>query len=362
MSNDPIHLTKWWRFDRCEIQEGAVRGAPGTQRITYNPWERFESLKGKYRTVNTLWGEFVELSRQVREASVAPHQKGFYWPSATGQALILKWCNTYGLLGILPGTVQSIALPPTWEAAETVINPSRLLPNTAEVTVQRTHARVGGVWNTLFNTSTKFVDGKEWKPSNPAPGTALLQSESVSMPARTIYWDWEQRESKVSEGNLVLRPFFWREPHEGQYPVPLSPEFWEIYHEPLDEWTRIADVFREAVELVSRHAADLMEGRGRPENELSYVHGALALLNVLASSEAYYHEFYRSRLQRELSCASFLSALAGMFLRDLMAGRRALRCGRCEKIFVSNDRRAVYCSVKCRNTAQMGRYRRALKG
>jgi len=182
------------------------------------------------------------------------------------------------------------------------------------------------------------------------------------MPARTIYWDWEQRESKVSEGNLVLRPFFWREPHEGQYPVPLSPEFWEIYHEPLDEWTRIADVFREAVELVSRHAADLMEGRGRPENELSYVHGALALLNVLASSEAYYHEFYRSRLQRELSCASFLSALAGMFLRDLMAGRRALRCGRCEKIFVSNDRRAVYCSVKCRNTAQMGRYRRALKG
>jgi hypothetical protein len=52
-----------------------------------------------------------------------------------------------------------------------------------------------------------------------------------------------------------------------------------------------------------------------------------------------------------------LSSYALMFLLDQVENRRALRCEVCVRYFVSDERRALYCSPRCRHTAQSRRYR-----
>jgi hypothetical protein len=73
--------------------------------------------------------------------------------------------------------------------------------------------------------------------------------------------------------------------------------------------------------------------------------------------QTYSYEFGPSTMQRNLTYPSLLSAMAEMFFLDIMARRRALRCGACGKIFVSNDARSAYCSTTCRHTAHTRRFR-----
>jgi len=170
---------------------------------------------------------------------------------------------------------------------------------------------------------------------------------------------WADHEWRVDEDNALLRQFFWHQPRNGQFPMPMSREFWDTYREPLHMWARAADVFLRSVEIVCQHVANALTAA----NSFGQVEVNMALwrLNALASSGAYRYEFGPRSIKRDLSCASLLSAMAGMFLADLQAGRRALRCGTCNKVFVSKERRAAYCSKTCLNTARTRRYRQKKK-
>src|SRR5262249_25891042 len=125
----------WRKFDRYEISGGAVRPAPRARLQRYQPWQKFEEAKGKYRKVTTLWGEFLEISRRIKAESGATLR-----PSRAGEALILEWCNRYGLLGILPGQAQFISLPPTSENLDRY--PDMAVMGSQRFLVQRRFARV----------------------------------------------------------------------------------------------------------------------------------------------------------------------------------------------------------------------------
>src|SRR5258707_976640 len=97
MAYDPVHSC-WWKSERLTISGTTIRPAERTICEQYDPWDVYESVKGKYRTVTTLWGEFAEIVRQIRQGAVDR-----YTPSPKGRLLILNWSRKYGLLGLLPG-------------------------------------------------------------------------------------------------------------------------------------------------------------------------------------------------------------------------------------------------------------------
>jgi len=176
MAYDPIQSTKWCRFDRYRIEKGAIRPAKGALVTIYDPWEIFESVKGERRTVNSLWGEFVELARRVKEASVEPSHFGSYLPSRDGAVLIRDWSNKYGLLGLLPSTAVEIVLPATWELSGKGGHPTP----TAICMQQQTHSRVAAYWDTMCRSIGKHGRGLVWPPPNSELGTLVPKSEWTS--------------------------------------------------------------------------------------------------------------------------------------------------------------------------------------
>ncbi len=337
--------SEWWRFEACTIENNALRPAPGALRHAYNPWECFNDVKGKYRTVPTLWGEFAELVSHVRADAI-----GRYQPSPKGASRILDWSNKYGFLGVLPSSVQMIVLPPTSEADEQDLA-AGLTPGCL---IQRRHVRIAGMWITHNDVEELWDNGF----SSEAPYAVRKPARSSRFPpSQSLIWDWESLMVTIDENNARLRTFFSTPPSDGQYPLPLSKEFWAIYQEPLWAWMRAALMFADSVELVSQFAVNHFVGTTWPEERLGTVNMALWVLNSLAASESNFYKFGGSALRPQLACGSLLSAMARMFFEDVLDGRRARRCATCKKIFVSNERRSTYCSVKCRNTASMRRYR-----
>jgi hypothetical protein len=347
---DPVHTTEWWRSDTYVISENAIRPKPGASLRAYNPWETFGGSKGKPRTVSTLWGEFAETVRQIRADAVRP-----YTPSKRGEALMLEWSARYGLLGILPGRAQIIVLPPTYERAEGYM-PKTYVPS-GRCMVQRKYAKVAGSWLSHMRVSGEMVDVAEvpdWSPGDVIPFAARWPDCETP---QTLCWEWEELEWKTSKANEVLWSFFSDRPIHGQYPQPLSPEFWATYQEPIWEWMRAAGVFCESMRLVSEYASARYEGKDCDDRQMQRVNNALWILNSLATSESYLYEFGPISLKRRSGTASLLSVMAEIFFLDVGALRRLLGCTVCARVFVSKDRKARYCSVRCRNTAQARRTR-----
>jgi hypothetical protein len=74
-----------WKYDRPGMfANKAIRPPRGAALIRYDPWEAFHALQGKYRTAETLWGQFIELVRRCRQDALDR-----YTPSARGGRLRL---------------------------------------------------------------------------------------------------------------------------------------------------------------------------------------------------------------------------------------------------------------------------------
>ena len=352
MADDSIHFASWWKYERYEISHSSplsvIRPATQAKGVAYDPWSFFEANRGKYRKVNTLWGELAEI---VRRLDLNPHDLSVLSPE--GESLVLDWCNKYGLLGLLPASAYSITLPPVWERSET---------SHPVTVIQRRYYRTAGTWTTSTDykgLTASEAPGSQWSPGEPLPANAI--GKFRLKPPQTLYWDWEEYSWRTDEGNVRLSWFFSANPPSGQFPQPLSDDFWTVYQEPIATWVRVAAMFSEAIELVSRYAIDRYVGKEWFDDELDRVNTSLWRLNSLAAAESHQYEFGRTALKREWASASLLSAMAEMFLQDILARRRAFRCKMCQRIFVSNDPRSCYCSVRCRNTAQTNRYRQNIR-
>jgi hypothetical protein len=66
-------------------------------------------------------------------------------------------------------------------------------------------------------------------------------------------------------------------------------------------------------------------------------------------------------LHEIIPASSLLSHFALMFLCDLNAGRRFLKCDTCSRWLVAEDPRAKYCSPRCRGTMMMRNHRSKLR-
>jgi hypothetical protein len=276
-------------------------------------------------------------------------------PSPAGQEEILAWCNRYGLLGILPGQALKIHLPPTYERGQDYLpKMGGISESSYRARVYRSYERIAGHWLDYQLAHHDFdLYGSGWTPGQLAP---LKDGEKFD----TTWWDWIEFEWKTEETVPALQRYFPEPCRNAQYPRLLSEEFWPVYQEPVSEWMRSAITFTHAVELTSNYATQRFSASPGTPNQATQDIG-LWRLNALAGSEASYFEFGTYVLQEERSSASLLGAMAKMFLLDVIAGRRLLRCSHCGRFFVTNVQRAKYCSIRCRNTSQSRRYRAGRK-
>jgi hypothetical protein len=136
-------------------------------------------------------------------------------------------------------------------------------------------------------------------------------------------------------------------------PCPNSRTFWDVYGEPVWEFTRWCERFTEAVVLISEWAG---EGGSFAFRAVCDAHSVLFEL-ARSAAPNFHFNVKKNTVDEDRVCAGLLASYALMFLWDRMEGRRALSCRNCSRYFVSDERQARYCSPRCRNTAQKRRSR-----
>lgn len=345
---DRIQAAYWWRFSKYEIRNEAICPAEGATLEPYDPWEAFEDARagnqpsgqGK-RIIEPPYRQLFSVVRENKKKKQVTYD----------DALIIDWCSRFGLLGILPHRVHSITLPARWGTTEDSrdrrmwrkfhgIEGERLLP------VVTQHVRTPTGWSSSRHPFPP-MRGTEGRLGAAVDESGLLPD----WPQPGIIWAGLTEMTPSADSLGKLGPFFRVvSSREAEYPMPLSPSFWEVYAEPLYE-------FQNAVDLLSYSVKTIALLKKKPGGELRGADGvrllnAVQKLNALAapvcvslspSSDG-------SKLVQKWAGPSLLSSLALMALLDLAEG--LLRsCGNCSGAFVTSAYQGTYCSKKCRETA-----------
>jgi hypothetical protein len=250
-------------------------------------------------------------------------------PQNDADKLVLDWCNTHGLLGLVP-----------------------VLSTSIRVNDNVRHYRDGGRWfSDILEEEIRGSRTMTWRTKDSG------DQDSVTTPVRgdgnsNITWlSWLTREYESTP--LVKKRAFFGALSPGETFTPWRPwsqAFWKMYGEPVQE---IADW-----SITFTHCADALSRSREVEDHL--LHASHGVLSRLADSAAPRFRLYPTRsivLDEERTPAGLLASYAQMLLWDFVEGRRALRCKNCKRYFVSDEYRAAYCSPRCRNTAQSRRYR-----
>jgi hypothetical protein len=347
----------WFRWSRYDLFNGVVVPAEGAKLIEYDPWHAFRVNEGKYRTVEQPYTTLLELNRnliRLESTNVRPsrlHARYFFGDAVRGpqnaaDRLILDWCNLHGLLGLVPVLSNSIRLRA--EAEVGTHEQSRVMRH-------RHHFRIGGIWHSHLVTV------------NPAAATSEATEEADrgladQVPGAALTWfNWpthiyEEKPLEHIRDFFLPTPFGMYFPEEDHFapPCPNSGEFWARYGEPVEGFTRWCRLFATSVDCLSQ-----AEGGHKSDEDVRAIEQSFWALSGLAHSVAPAFRLIQGggRVDEARVSAGLLASYALMFLWDRMEGRRAIRCQNCDSRFISNDSRALYCSRRCRNTAQSKRSR-----
>jgi len=342
--------SKWWRFSRYEIHDGAIRPAGNGSLEQYDPWDLYRisgldaetpspyiSLVQLLLSLGALVEDTVldfgvtvsawKLAKRLEDGSLTP----------SDQDEILRWCSRFGLLGILPHAALSIEMPLThavrdenWHKCETGFR-----------TVPMKHARTNGEWvvglqeltesklrervPSVFLRSSLFDPGEDFAGRMPAmriPDFIALSKIQIgpfeAFPVATLL--------------PMFFPEFIAEGNDFVCPLPLSPEFWRIYSERVDDFLNCAVTFLNAVEPISSR---------RAWADLAKLQDLLEPTGTALSFDSEQH------IQEQWVCPSLLSAFARMALQDMSSGMRILRCDCCGGPFATSAYQARFCTTKC---------------
>lgn len=299
---------RWWRASKYEVRQGEHQGlliAPAAVASIdcYDPWERYRVLEHRSR------------SRKVMDPPYLQLMELGGLPLTSEPEPVLDFASQFGLLGSISVTTLSIRFP-----------------HTDSDGTYKTYLRQGGEWSeqvqhiTTLDSRDKFLSAGITRF-----GLGTLTYHDAPLDTVQDYFPG------VDLSHL---------------PLPNTPEFFAKYAEPLWDILYVAKEFRSSVGAMS-----VLEGWDDPVRRGE----ALQRLGTLSQSAAQSFEFTPERryVIEERKSAGLLASYALMFLWDLIAGRRVLQCQLCGRLFVSDDRRAKYCSRSHRLTASSRRYRNA---
>jgi len=316
----------WWRFSLYEIRGGCICPVSGAKLEWYDPWPEFHSTHSQ--TVGQLPAGsqpvYQSLMKLVHQLEYLPgqtrHPDHLSQPS---QALILERCQQYGLLGVLLSR---------WEAISVARQQKR-----AHHWIQRTYSRGFGQVIQFREVIGDVSD---------RPATALVHDlNDLTLVEETPGKTWSRFFPSVKQSKDTF-----------PYPQPYSPEFFELYGEPLLDFCDAAQLL---VGAISRLGGKAPNVKGEPKPAEAQ---ALNTINLLRRSVTSVLDFEKDGSVRSRPEApSLLASFAEMFAQDLMYGRPTLQCICCGTPFVSGAYQALYCSVPCRLREQKRRLRAQMK-
>jgi hypothetical protein len=261
------------------------------------------------------------------------------------QAHVLEWCGEHGLLGSLLYDVHMVTVAPRWTNLPSAPNKDELVP------VQESFVQVGSGWITgARETGSPSIDRSHQEGDLVLPTHGPRPVLPLGVFAHVVgsrYRGGLRIEHRPLETGWA--PFFPDIPREKQatypYPAPLSAEFWRLYAEPIDRF--FSDARRLEWAISQLHTDNLVE----PDD----------LLNILLARVSPSVTLKDGSVRQWWSAGSLLGYFAMMAVQDVSGGWRMRDCEACGKQFVSHSLREHYCSVTCRRTQQMRRYRKGLR-
>jgi hypothetical protein len=327
---------QWWRWTHYEIRDGCIRPARDARLLAYDPWRIWLETRPLARSTNqqklretpyqSLLGLLGELQyRQPKDEPLdfRPKELDLMLAplSADSEAKLLRWCSSYGLLGVLPHRAIQVTLAPQTE-------------------IQMQYTKIGAGWITSERP-------REWQPVL-TPGTVLRPLRGSGPVAESLAVTWSR--------------FFPAVPPDQRetfcYPEPLSADFWAQYGEPLADFLSGMRALQELHDAIR-----LFQARSGKEHRIGNLQAAFAgsrhlLSEGLIAGVGLALQWNRSRhVQLKWVASSLLASLATMMLQDVAFGR-ALQCPGCGRAFVSGAYQARYCSVGCRWVVQKREYRK----
>lgn len=348
---------RWWRFDGYEIRHWHIYPAPGAALETYDPWKEQPDGFNPYESLQ----ELVRLW-DFDDDDVA-------------KAAVVKWCNRYGLLGLITHHFISANLAPRWLPLHMLgkqpkdrappLAPEQktfLQTPTGWVQIRRQPPPLmwaeGGkglrdlrkdrrrAYSDDRSLRGKVVDADRIPTGWPSPGaiTATGQSEPFRRidPNRTVWADFFPDVPAEDVGTY-------------NYPPPYTEAFWHQYGEPLHLFINAARDLSENLATLARlgNAKRLTnEERNQRDWAMRDVSAICAGVLVLTATDTAYSHQWAGR--------SLLATLGLMAVQELSANRLR-RCKVCGRLFSSEAYQVEYCSKRCRQRQQKRAYRKRLK-
>jgi hypothetical protein len=359
MARTRLWSGEWWRFNRYEIRNSSIRPVKNARLERYDPWElhRISSwdtgTSPPYQSLIALLlslGAFFDDVRHTWRLVKGPDNGSSlcladHWPGPSERDEILDWCNRFGLLGILPHSALTIGLP---------VRRGHHVPR--GLYFRRCRVRLNGKWiNEIEAFYTKIgathpdalKDLKLMEEDDPVLGRFVRKTCPEYKTPTAVF----SQETPGFSGEIPMprvRPTFFPDSKglqdQFECPLPLTPDFWKIYSEPVGWFLQHAIAFVAAVEPIAAH---------RSSASPAAMEWLLAPVGVSLSLSA------DGSIQEQWVCPSLLASFARMALQDVSAGKRLLRCECCGDPFVTlTGHQKHYCSKSC---GWRHRKRRALK-
>ena len=315
----------WWRFDRYEVRNGYIRPARGAVLTIYDPWAAYRE------------------ARAARQEKAAPYQSlltfiqslHVAW-SARDELRLADWCTEWGLLGILPHMAESVVLAPRWtrfpghrlsaDESPGVAPAQRRYDRTNTGWASRAPVRLWreGEWTVVRGPAEEgmLIPEGSWPSGYARPGVVLREPFTGEYTQQQLSEWWAQYFPDVPEA----------EQDNYAYPPPLTPEFWQLYAEPVQSFLSVALEFRNALASFER---------SKPPAELTYedreaigvglkrLHAFVAPVRPSLAPQA--DGSWRLRWL----APSLLASFAMMALQDIAEQRRVRACATCGTPFAS---------------------------
>lgn len=342
----------WFRFSRYELSGRFLQPARDATLETYDPWKEYEesSVTGRGgRLLTRPYLSLIDISDGRDPASLRGKDLFFH-----SSERLTDWCSRHGLLGLFPQEVRQVKLYPRWQASS-----QRRQSAPAGHRSQMAPPVYAGR-RILMQTPTGWL-AREDAAINAEALTAPAEQQPIGSLVPKELWDphWGQPEVLLQDAvsgefyrqkaSETFADFFPSIPDPDREtlscPVPGSPEFWRLYAEDRDQFTRAVMSFAAMVRRLGR-PIDASNFADREEvqtalSELQRWAGPTYFTLRLGSAGG----FVPGRM-----ISSLLSAFAAMALLDVAQGLLGV-CANCDRVFVSSAGRAKYCSPRCRRTS-----------
>ncbi len=285
----------WWRATEYVVSDGMIRPAPRATVSQYDPWADYtpgtrRSEDAPYRTLLTLLPRW----------DIKPRERD-----------LAEWCSEHGLLGVLLHRTREVV----FAAGQVRVPVLRRRPHSVgQVVCRRTH------WG--------------WQYLGRPPSAPRVECGVQLQDLRTARVGEREPFGKTWARFFPSVPRRARETYP--YPLPLTPTFWTLYAEPINDFLDAAKAIREALE-------DCGTRRNRDR-----LNRGLRTLNALVDPIGPSLRFEGGRFQHRWRAPALLTSLAQMVLQDLTGGGRVAACAACRSPFVVRAYQERFCTRRCR--------------